>query len=77
MTCPDCGGPTSILDSRAGPDNTVRRRRRCDTKATCGLRFSTVERFLSYDARAGRSAADRFRTEARRAAATIPRGETP
>lgn len=41
VLCTQCTGSTSVTDSRAQPDGTVRRRRAC---GTCGLTFSTVER---------------------------------
>jgi hypothetical protein len=40
MTCPKCQGSTRCVDSRGGPRNSIRRRRRC---MTCEHRFSTYE----------------------------------
>lgn len=40
IRCPKCGGASvSVIDSRAGPNNSVRRRRVC----RCGERFTTYE----------------------------------
>lgn len=48
VACPKCGCSLSIVkDSRAGPENTVRRRREC-TK--CKERFSTQERIVKLHA---------------------------
>lgn len=44
IRCPACGGATvSVIDSRAGPNNSVRRRRVC----ACGERFTTYEMIRS------------------------------
>ena len=43
MTCPYCGGPTSIVDSRKNEDSVIRRRE-CKK---CGKRFKTIE--IDYD----------------------------
>ena len=43
MTCPYCGGPTSIADSRKNEDSVIRRRE-CKK---CGKRFKTIE--IDYD----------------------------
>lgn len=42
LSCPKCGGATRVLDSRNGPQNTVRRRRGCCTSA-CLHRMTTYE----------------------------------
>lgn len=40
LRCPSCGGSSiSVIDSRAGPNNSVRRRRVC----ACGERFTSYE----------------------------------
>lgn len=44
MQCPKCAGDTSVVDSRAAPNNTIRRRRECDA---CGHRFNTFESTVS------------------------------
>lgn len=42
MTCPSCKRPgrAKIIDSRARPDGSVRRRHRC---LICGCRFTSIE----------------------------------
>ena len=43
MTCPYCGGPTGIADSRKNEESVIRRRE-CKE---CGKRFKTIE--IDYD----------------------------
>jgi transcriptional regulator NrdR family protein len=41
LSCPHCGGDdTSVIDSRPGPQHTIRRRRQC---SACSYRFRTYE----------------------------------
>lgn len=42
ISCPICGGKTTVKDSRPGAENTIRRRRYC-MKSGCGERFTTYE----------------------------------
>ena len=41
MRCPNCGGDTTVSETREGGNNELRRRRVC---TTCKLRFTTRER---------------------------------
>ncbi len=41
MRCPNCGGDTTVSETREGGNNELRRRRAC---TTCKLRFTTRER---------------------------------
>jgi transcriptional regulator NrdR family protein len=43
MACPRCGKDSSVLETRGGIANQVRRRRACTDKQDCGMKFSTVE----------------------------------
>jgi transcriptional regulator NrdR family protein len=46
MPCPKCGGKTSIIDVRPGPNkNIIRRRVGCDA---CDIRFTTYEMYGDY-----------------------------
>lgn len=50
MKCPTCGAWSSVLDTRTGPHESLRRRRECGN----GHRFATLEVFpevLHHDAR--------------------------
>lgn len=40
MTCPTCGGPTSVVDTRQPDCESIIRWRKC---RECGHRFKTVE----------------------------------
>ena len=40
LPCPHCNHPTSVLQTRLDPDETVRRERVC---YNCNLKFSSVE----------------------------------
>ncbi len=40
MNCPECGTPLGVIDSRTQKDNSIRRRRICNS---CGKRYSTIE----------------------------------
>lgn len=40
LTCRECGGNTTVVDSRSREDGTARRRRKC---VDCELRFTTTE----------------------------------
>lgn len=40
MICPECGGTTTVIETREQSDGSIRRRRKC-TK--CGMRFTTME----------------------------------
>jgi transcriptional regulator NrdR family protein len=44
MTCPKCQYECAVIDSRDGPDNTIRRRRRC---LKCPHRWTTYESNIS------------------------------
>jgi hypothetical protein len=63
MSCPKCGGATRVIDSREGPDNSIRRRRGCCT-STCLERMTTYEVIVNnapvvdLDQLAGEQAAD-------------------
>lgn len=49
IICPSCKSEnTMVMDSRAAPCNTIRRRRMC---ADCGDRFTTYEAVLNQHAR--------------------------
>lgn len=41
ISCPVCGNASRTLETRRRSDNTVRRRRECET---CDARFTTIER---------------------------------
>ena len=43
MTCPYCGGPTTVLETREYVNGNVRRSREC---LDCGLRFTTREHLV-------------------------------
>lgn len=40
MKCPECNGETGVKDSRPGPENSIRRRRKC---FECEHRFTSFE----------------------------------
>jgi hypothetical protein len=42
MSCPKCDADVSVVDSRPGPANTIRRRRLCSS-SSCRFRFTTHE----------------------------------
>ena len=56
MLCPECGKDSMVIDSRATPNGSVRRRRRCLDKK-CAIRWTTYE--TSKEAIIAKSHADR------------------
>ena len=42
MLCPECKSDSLVYDTRTGPDNQIRRRRKCLNSA-CAMRWTTYE----------------------------------
>jgi len=66
VTCPKCGGDTTVADSRRSEaGDSVRRRRRC---LECNFRFSTLEIDVDYydQIMQGLESYDKLRNELRR-----------
>ena len=79
LACPQCDSPTQVTDSRGTERRSIRRRRRC---TGCGITFTTLETFVAFDGKQGRtpltkSKAGDWMDEAKAYAAMIPTTPQP
>ena len=79
MPCPQCGSRTRVKETRGTERNSIRRRRCC---TGCKLSFTTLETFVAFDGRQGRTPLTKAKDgdwmdEAKAYAALIPTTQPP